>query len=325
VAAAVAATTLTGVAVSQLGSAAAATCTPRTNVEVILDDSGSMAGFDFAKLRVAGTKLLLEKPANQQKRFGAVQFGTDASTVFAPGVVAPGLAAMEAALDAQIDADDGATNYNAAFDKARADNANADARIFLTDGGHNVGPYLEGHKPGSRVDVIGFGSSTAGEDGQRLARIASETGGVYYPQTDSSTLQAVMNKIDAAYNCQSTPVEFTDQFTAANQTKRHTVPVGSRTRSIETVLTWTGATNVFDVVVQIVRGKRVVAKSDLAETARRKRRRATKLRITRKRGATFLALKITRVKKGKLRLRLRAKQLSAPTSLVTQVTKSTRR
>ena len=45
----------------QIGSATAATaCTPRNNVEFILDDSGSMAGFDFDRLRVAGTKLLID-------------------------------------------------------------------------------------------------------------------------------------------------------------------------------------------------------------------------------------------------------------------------
>ena len=87
IAAAVAAAALAAGAI-QIGSATAATCQPRNNVEVILDDSGSMAGFDFDKLRVAGTKLLLDKAANQKKTFGAVQFGSDATTVFAPGVVA---------------------------------------------------------------------------------------------------------------------------------------------------------------------------------------------------------------------------------------------
>jgi hypothetical protein len=315
-----------GAAAALTGAATAATsCAPRQNVEVILDDSGSMALFDSQNLRVSGTKLLLGKASNQKKRFGAVQFGSDASTVFAPGVVAQNRAAMEAALDAQIKADDGATNYNAAFTKAREENGNADARIFLTDGGHNIGMYADGHKPGSRVDVIGFGSSTQGEDGARLAKIASETGGRYFAQTDANNLQSIMNEVDAAYNCQSAPTTFQDLFTAPNQTKSHTVNVGASTRSIEAVLTWVGAQNLFDVAsVKIVRGGRTVAKSSVGQS-RRKRRKATKLRITRTQGATFLALKMTRVKRGKLRIKLRASKLAGPTTLVTQIAKSTRK
>jgi hypothetical protein len=308
-----------GIALAQLGTATAASCVPRQNIELILDDSGSMSGFDSGKLRVAGSKLLLEKPANQQKTFGAVQFGSDASTVFAPAVVAPGLAAMESALDAQIQADDGSTNYNAAFDKAGADNPKADSRIFLTDGGHNKGAYLDRHKGGPRTDVIGFGSSTAGENGARLQRIATETGGAYYPQTDATNLQKTMNAIDAIYNCLPIPTEFQDFVTDTRTTKSHALNIKRRTRSLDMVLTWIGPGNEFDLVsARIVRGKRVVAQS-------RRKRKPRKLRITRKRGATFVAIKISRVKKGRLKFRLKARRLAAPAAVVTQVTQSSKR
>src|ERR671914_517187 len=79
------------VAIAQIGSAVAATnCVPRKNIELILDDSGSMSITDSGKLRIDAAKLLLKKQANRQKTFGAVQFGSDASTVFRPGVVATG-------------------------------------------------------------------------------------------------------------------------------------------------------------------------------------------------------------------------------------------
>lgn len=317
IAAALAATAIAA-ALSQAGAATAATCVPRTNVEVILDDSGSMSALDSGKLRLAGTKLLLRKPSNAQKTFGAVQFGSDASTVFAPAVVAPALAGMESALDAQINADDGTTNYNAAFDKAKADNANANARMFLTDGGHNEGPYAEGHRGGPRTDVIGFGSSTAGDDGLRLARIASETGGTYHPETDASSLQATMNEIDAAYNCLPVPKTFSDLFISLG-TKSHSLNVTGKTKSFDTVLSWSDPANEFDLVsATIVRKGRTVAVS-------RKRRKPAKLRITRTKGATFVAIKISRVKKGKLKLKLRANRLTQPSTLVTQITPSRRR
>jgi hypothetical protein len=327
VGAAVVAAALAG-GLMQAGSATAATCVPKTNIEVILDDSGSMSGFDFDKLRVAGTKLLLDKPANQKKTFGAVQFGTDATTVFAPGVVGANVTAMKAALDAQVQADDGSTNYNAAFAKAGQDNPNAQARIFLTDGGHNAGDYLNGHQGGPRTDVIGFGSSTTGEDGLRLQAIAKDTGGNYYPQTDSSSLQAVMNEVDAIYNCQAAPTVYKDVFTTAGQSKTHTLNVGGSTRSIDIVLSWVGATNVFEIAkLRLLRGKRTIAKGS-AIASKRRRNRVRKLKVVRRQGATFLALKVTRVKRGKLKFRLRAKQLGVPglpVSLTTQASKSASR
>lgn len=308
-----------GVALAQLGTATAASCVPRQNIEVILDDSGSMSGFDASNLRVAGTKLMLEKPGNQQKTFGAVQFGSSASTVFAPGVVAPNLAAMESALDTQIQANDGSTDYNDAFDRAGTDNPKADARVFLTDGGHNEGAYLDKHKGGPRTDVIGFGSSTRGEDGARLQRIATETGGLYHPQTDATNLQKTMNAIDATYNCLPIPTEFQDFVTDTRTTKSHALKVKRSTRSLDMVMTWIGPGNEFDLVsARIVRGKRVVAQS-------RRKRKPRKLRISRKKGATFVAIKISRVRKGKLKFRLKARRLASPAAVVTQVTQSRKR
>ena len=65
---------------------------------------------------------------------------------------------MRSALDAAIQADNGATDYNGAFAQSDADNPGADARIFLTDGGHDVGTYNEGHLVHKvPTYVIGFG------------------------------------------------------------------------------------------------------------------------------------------------------------------------
>ena len=60
--------------------------------------------------------------------------------------------------ETNINADNGATDYNGAFAKADADNPTAQARIFLTDGGHDDGTYEEAHLAHNvPTYVIGFG------------------------------------------------------------------------------------------------------------------------------------------------------------------------
>src|SRR5882757_3043282 len=130
--------------------AAAATCTPKTNIEAIVDDSGSMAITDASKLRVQGMDLLIDTLPSSTT-LGAVEFGAgflgvpSAASVFKPEPVGPNATAMKKALGAVINADNGGTDYNAAFAAADADNPNAQARIFLTDGGHNAGEYTNEH------------------------------------------------------------------------------------------------------------------------------------------------------------------------------------
>ena len=89
------------------------------------------------------------------------------------------------------------------------DNPGAQARIFLTDGGHDVGTYNNGHLTHKvPTYVVGFSSGVAApEDQQRLQAIASETGGQFFPLTDSSQLQSVMNSIGARDHLPDTAAE----------------------------------------------------------------------------------------------------------------------
>src|SRR4051812_35503282 len=203
---------------------AAATCTRTSNIEAILDDWGSMDSTDPTKQRVRGLNLLIDTPGNEQTTLGAVEFGGSfagtedrSDTVFPPQAIGPNAASMKAALDQKIQADNGGTDYNQAFARAKADNPNAKAWIFLTDGGHNTGTYNNGHQGGPPTYVIGFGSSTTGVDGQRLQQIANDTHGKYYPQTDSSSLQSVMNEIGITLSCQTPPATFNNAFSQAGQ------------------------------------------------------------------------------------------------------------
>lgn len=310
------------------GALAAASCVPVTNIEAIIDDSGSMAATDAAKLRVAALNLLIDTPGNEKILLGAVEFGgqfgfpgepPSADTVFPPEAIGPHAAAMKAALKARIDADNGITDYNAAFDRARADDPNAQARIFLTDGGHNVGDYANGHQGGPPTYVIGFGSAVTGEDGQRLQQIASDTGGRYFPQTDSSSLQAVMNEIGTTLTCQSPPKTFKDAFASDGQARAHAVPVAGAAKSVQLTLSWSSPLDRFSIAgVRIVKRGRVVA------VASRKRR----LKLTTRKGETFLVVKVRNLTRGKLTFKVRATRIGsgAPqVNLTTQVTQSRRR
>ncbi|MGH2549898.1 MAG: hypothetical protein ACRDHN_10935, partial [Thermomicrobiales bacterium] len=231
-------------------ASAAVTCKPAGNVEAIIDDSGSMDGTDSAVNRAEAIKLLISKSGNAGKTLGAVEFGSDQSyltppigpavTLFPPLPIGPNVATMNAALSAKLLADNAATDYNGAFALAKTDNPTADARIFITDGGHNAGAYTNGHQGGPPTYVLGLGigpASPSNLDATRLKVIANETKGVYYPDVSTGNIAATVNKVDAALNCQAVAKTFTDVFTKAGQTKSKVVSIGPKTSSADLTLT----------------------------------------------------------------------------------------
>jgi hypothetical protein len=305
---------------------AAASCVPVSNIEAIIDDSGSMALTDSGKLRVAALNLLIDTPGNEQITLGAVEFGgaflagqQAADTVFPPEAIGSNAAAMKAALKAKINADNGTTDYNAAFTQAQTDNANAKARIFLTDGGHDVGDYANGHRGGPPTYVIGFSGATFGDSGTRLRQIASETGGRAFLQTDDTNLQAVMNEIGTTLTCQSPPKQFRDAFARVGQARAHSVSLASKARTAQLTLSWSSPLDRFTIGgLRIVKRGRVIAVAS----------RARHLRVTTRKGDTFLVLKVGNLTRGTLQFRVRATRIGsgAPrVNLTTQVTQSRRR
>jgi hypothetical protein len=307
---------------------AAANCSPVSNIEAIIDDSGSMQITDADKLRVSALQLLIDTPGNEQITLGAVEFGGGigiageppaADTVFPPEAIGPNAAAMKAAMKAKIDADNGLTDYNSAFAQAQADNPSAKARIFLTDGGHDAGDYTNGHRGGPPTYVIGFSGATFGENGDRLRLIASETGGRAFLQTDDSNLQSVMNEIGTTLTCQSPPKTFRDTFVRARQSRVHGVSIASRARTAQLTLSWSSPLDSFAIgQLRVVKRGRVVA------VASRQRH----LRLTTRHGDTFLVVKVGNLAAGKLQFNVRATRIGsgAPSvNLTTQVTQSRRR
>ena len=311
------------------GARAAAACTKAANIEAIIDDSGSMALTDSGRLRVQAMDLLIQA-LDGSTQLGAVEFGSSsdpavpaADVVFPSEPIGPNAAAMKSALDAKIMADAGSTDYNSAFDTGRAANPGAQARIFLTDGGHNVGDYADAHlNPAPQAQtptyVIGFGSGLTGADDQaRLQKIATDTGGRYFPLPDSSALQSVMNEIETKLTCQSAPKTFTDSL-AQGKRKTHVVPLTKKSRSAQVAISWPSPLDTFKISgLRIVRGGKVVA------TAARKRH----LKIKVRKGSTFAVVRVSRLVKGRLRFTVKAAKIGSgqpKVTLTTQVSQTLR-
>jgi len=314
------------------GIASAASCKAANNVEAIVDDSGSMAVTDPNRLRVQGMDLLINAlpPATQ---LGAVEFGSGfefniegianipaAETLFPPEAVGANAGAMKAALDTHVKADNGATDYNGAFARSDADNPTADARIFLTDGGHDVGEYKNGHLTHNvPTYVIGFGSGIADATDQgRLKKIAADTGGQYFPLTDSSQLQSTMNTIAAALTCKTPPQSFTDKL-AKGQSKVHQITIGASTKSIQIALTWASPLDHFKLSgLKLTNNGKPVAAA---------RVHLRKLQVKKTVSTTFTLITVSGLSKGRLSFPVKATKVGSgepKVSLTTQVTQGAR-
>jgi hypothetical protein len=301
------------------GSAAVATgsagCTAVTNVEAIIDDSGSMAVTDPAKLRVQAMDLLI-KTLPSSTTLGGVAFGSGiegipgvfegtppAMTLFPPEPIGPNAAAMEASLKANINADDGATDYNGAFAKADADDPSSQARIFLTDGGHDEGTYNEAHLAHNvPTYVIGFGLY-ASEDKARLKKIATDTGGKVYDLEDDSELQAVVNNIGAALTCKTPPRAFTDEL-SQGESKTHSITVGPKTHTLQVTLTWAHPGDNFKLT-----GLRIKSHGKIVAVSRPKP--ASKIKVTVKaKSSTFSVLNVSHLRPGTLLFSVKGAKVS---------------
>jgi len=283
----------------------AAACTPLSNVEAIVDDSGSMAATDSNVLRGQAVKLIITKQAQSQPgfTFGAVSFGDpDVHTLFAPGAVGSNKTNMINSL-ASLNADDGGTNYGLGFNQAAADNPNRQANIFMTDG-ENFGDPVPLPQPPTYV--IGFGDSNATPDNvAALQNIASSTGGQYYPQTSSAKLVSVVNGILAQITCQSQPQTFNHTFTKVGQSFNRAVTIGGKTKSADFVVSYPTKDDLFSFSASLfVHGKKVAA-----STAKRHRHKVKKLKVTIVRSETFFTAHVRGLKRGKLKFRIKAKKL----------------
>jgi von Willebrand factor type A domain len=299
--------------------AGAATCVPKTNLEAIVDDSGSMSFNDPNDLRIRAMELLIDTQGNEKRTLGAVEFGTDAQPLFAPGLIGQNASAFKAALSSALIEDGGSTDYNAAFALGAAQNPNATGRIFLTDGEHTaIDPYANGHAGGPPVYVLGLGSLAGSPFDALLQRIATETGGLYRRADDATAMQAAMFDLNSAIACQTPPKSFGDAFTKVGQTEAHTVRVPRGINAAQFALSWANSADSFTIGgFRVIRRGKVVARSAKVKVR--------KLKVSRRRGATFTTVRITGLVPGKLRFSVRPTRLSVPGTEVTLTTQVTRR
>jgi hypothetical protein len=315
-------------------ASAAGSCTKVSNIEAIIDDSGSMSISDSNRLRVQAMDLLINA-LDSGTTLGAIEFGSAeefltppkpaADPIFNPEPVGPNAAAMKSALDATIQADNGATDYNAAFNTARSANPGAQARIFLTDGGHDEGVYANTHlnptPPQTPTYVVGFSPGLSGaEDQARLKQIAADTGGRYFPLADSSGLQAVMDTIETILTCQTPPRTFEDKL-AQGQKVTHSLAIGGSTSKVQIAMSWANAGDIFKIG-----GLRLIAHGQVAAVSRA-HVHPRKLHVKRSTGKTFVVLKVSGLGKGQLRFQVRAAHVASGSKavLTTQVSQASHR
>jgi von Willebrand factor type A domain len=293
-----------GGATSRAGAAPLPNCVPGTNLEAIIDDSSSMLGTDPDRFRADLVDILAT--FNPDKSMGAVQFGSDASALFAPGPIGPNLGTIRGALGL-IQGDDGGTDYEAGFNLANSQNPGANARIFLSDGAPNFDPDPNVWRaPPIKTYVVGFGSV----DPAVLNQIAAETGGPPpFNITNSSELRTVAMILNARINCETDPIVISKAFKRVGQVRG----LGFRPdgNTAEVVISWpTGAKF---KVFGFAQGKGG-GKSSAASIAKR---RGVKVRTSR--GSSFIAASLSRLRKGKVRFKVRAKRLAGKTTVTAAI------
>jgi hypothetical protein len=280
---------IAGGSASSAGAQTVPNCTPANNLEAIIDDSGSMSGTDPRRFRADLVNILAT--FNPEKTMGAVQFGSDATPLFAPAQIGPNLGAIRGSLNL-IQADDGGTDYNDGFTLANSQNPNANARIFLSDGSPTGTPNPNlWRTPLIRAYVVGFGTV----DPAILTQIAAETGGagnLPFNITNASQLRTVAMIINARINCESDPAQAHKLFKSKGQVKGFGFrPSGS---TAELVISWSG--NARFKVFGFAQGKRGLKPNTF-------------------RGPSFIGASLSSLRGGKVTFKVKAKGLKGKTTV----------
>jgi hypothetical protein len=289
--------------------AKAAACQKATNFEAIIDDSGSMSGSDPSKFRTKLLDVFANIGANNGKILGGVEFGTTANPLFSPAPIPGVIPAMNASF-VQVDADNGGTDYDAGFAAGNAQNPNANARIFLSDG--LASEPTQHLNPNVKTYVVGLGLGNNPQALELLTRIASQTGGPPpFLIEEASQLQPVAGAITAAGNCKKL-VTFTDTFVRRGQQFGHSFKATGKSADILT--TWANVGTLLDLIKinAVLRGQPLAASAELAQSAR--------VKTKKKKGATFTTIRLKGLKKGaKVKFKVKAKALAGTTVGTTQV------
>jgi hypothetical protein len=297
-------------------------CIEATNVQNIIDDSGSMSGND----PIEGRRQLVEILAdlNRDMIFGGVEFGANAGQIFPPVVASGGQATYAGGLafinadGSGVNGDTGfSTDYNDGFAIGNAANPNANARMFLSDGDHNVGDYDNGHRnaPFVKTYVVGFGSPTISSEGQaRLNLIATETGGPFHVVNSSGDVLKVSLRLHAQFNCEEPPLEKTLTFkpTGASVPNLPFAQAAKKKKNRGKKVSFRPDGNTSQVVLSWDTEGTKLKAAGAKQGKKGARRRATK-------GENYVTLNFTGLKKGKVKFNVVPKLVTAPTTATVQI------
>lgn len=294
-----------GSASSNAGAAAVIpNCNPATNIEAILDDSGSMIANDPIRARAQIIEILAKLPDNAAKQMAGLEFGTSANALFPLVTIGSGLATIQGGLNL-IQADNGGTNYNAAFTLARTQNPNANARIFLSDGENTFNPYTNGHlNPKIKTYVVGLGSF----DPTILNKIVADTGGQLFSVATASDVLKVAMVLNSRLNCLTDPVTFTDLFRSPNRLSA--TAVAAKGGGHKHAFRPDGSTA--SIVISHGTAGSVIRGVGFLQGKRR-------IRASVSRGSNYQLINLRGLKKGKVRFQVQAKKLAGPTTATTQI------
>jgi hypothetical protein len=298
-------------------------CVESDNIEAIIDDSASMRDTDPGRLRASLMEAIVGLPANEGKLLGAVEFASQASTLFPPTPIGTADAQSALALPLFLIQGDGAatgggssTNYNAGFTAGNLANPTATSRIFLSDGVSNAGGDPSTYRtPPTKTYVVGFDAAIG--SGSVLGQIAAETGGTATQVVTASEILPTAGVITAALNCEDLQA-FSAELNKEGQTKSHAFKATGKTAQVLT--TWpTASTKITINVAQVLAGGKA-GKSVAVSAA--KRGKVGKVKGSRSKGTNFAGFEAKGLRKGrKYRISVKAKELPVPTVATTQVIK----
>jgi hypothetical protein len=292
---------------SGAGAAPLPNCTVASNLESIIDDSGSMSLTDSNRFRVDMVNILAT--LNPDKTMGGVEFGSDAVPLFLAKPIGPNLGVIKSALNA-VQADNGGTDYEQGFNVANAQNPSANARIFLSDGAPNFDPDPNvWRNPNIKTYVVGFGTV----DPTVLTQIASDTGGPPpFNVTNVAQLRTVGAIINARINCEPDPIQITKTLTRAGQVKGLSFAADGNTSQI--VVSWDPGSKI--QVYGFTQG----GGGHSSAVAQSAKKRGGHVRSKQTRGASYTVINLTRVHKGRVRFKIKAKKLAGKVTVATAIT-----
>ncbi|HWH15598.1 MAG TPA: VWA domain-containing protein, partial [Miltoncostaeaceae bacterium] len=286
------------------------------DLQAIVDVSGSMASNDPQFVRRDAVRLLVDL-ARPGDRLGAVGFDNEVKPIFDLTAIPAGATVGEGLkrrANARI-VNAGGTDYNDGMDAAWAsltatpgvDPQRQKGLIFLTDGAHNSGTYLNGHlrfafTPSGRpwpVCAIQLGprSSFQAEDVARLKRIAAETGGRYFATSRAGDLTDIYFRCFGLTTGQRTIANRTFTF-RPKQSRQYVQRIPRGLPQATFFLGW--GNGVYQLTLTDPKGRRYTA----AKPGKG---------VVFRRGATFAFFRVTKPRAGVWKVGVGNVRLTAPT------------